>query len=85
MYAASLAAAKAATAIPGYCTSGHGIITPSQWSYCAKLGYSEPTTAAVHAGNAVPPGAWVALFVILALFALVKMTRSGSRRPATQS
>jgi hypothetical protein len=77
---------QAATAIPGYCTSGHGILTPSQWSYCAKLGYSEPTTGAANAGFSVGhSGAPVFIAIALAIILLAAMAIARSRKPATQS
>ena len=29
-----------AAAVPGYCTSGHGILTQAEWQTCWKLGWN---------------------------------------------
>ncbi len=72
-----------AASVPGYCKSGHGILTPSQWTTCAKLGWNQSTTGAstagYTAGHDVMP-AVVIFLIILGLFVLVPRRR----RPAPQ-
>jgi hypothetical protein len=85
MITSAHAAAKAATAIPGYCTSGHGIVTPAQWSTCAKLGWNQPTTGAVHLGTAVGGAGAGVLMVVAVVVLLLLVAMSRSRKPATQS
>ena len=74
--------AQAVTKVPAYCTSGTGVHTPSQWSTCAKLGWSQSTSGAAQAGSTA--GHYVApvitILVILAVLALI----FGRRSPAPQ-
>ena len=71
-----------AASVPGYCTSGHGILTPSQWTTCAKLGWSQPTGGAVTAG-AVTGHYLAPVLAILAVITLLARV-FGRRGPATQ-
>lgn len=81
-------AGHAVAKIPGYCTSGHGILTSAQWAKCAKLGWSQPVNTTVgHVGYAVghtgiPVFAGVVVAVLI-LFALIRA--AGRRGPVTSS
>ena len=72
-----------AASAPPYCTSGHGVLTPSQWTTCAKLGWSQSTTGAATAGASVGhyAGPLIAIFVIAVLLGAVFGRR---RSPAAQ-
>lgn len=78
--------AAAAQQVPGYCTSGHGILTPAQWSTCAKLGWSQPVNSTVgHVGYTLGSNAVPAIGIILIILALVWLVRrSGSGATATR-
>ena len=72
----------AAASVPGSCTSGHGVLTPSQWTTCAKLGWSQSTTGAANAGATT--GHYLApVLAILAILALLALV-FGRRSPAPQ-
>ena len=71
-----------AASVPGYCTSGHGILTPSQWTTCAKLGWSQSTTGAATAGAAT--GHYLAPVVIFLVIAAVLALIFGRRSPSPQ-
>jgi hypothetical protein len=76
------ALAQAAQAIPAYCSSGHGVLTPSQWKTCWDAGWSQPVTGAAHAGAATghyaAPGIAIAIAIIAILFLLSKTGSSAA-------
>lgn len=65
-----------ASHIPPYCSTG-GVpkLTPSQWTACAKAGWSQPTTGAAHAGAAFGSPALVAVIAVVALLVIVAVMR----------
>lgn len=73
---------EAAKAIPAYCTSGHGVLTPAQWKTCWDAGWSQPVTNAANAGAFT--GHSVAPWMLLAgvIIGLLVMVSRGSRSPA---
>jgi hypothetical protein len=78
--------AEAVKAIPAYCTSGHGILTPAQWATCAKAGWQQPATGAANlgfsAGHNVAPWALLAGLIIGLLWLV---SRASSRSTATSN
>ncbi len=77
---------EVAAAVPGYCTSGHGVLTPTEWKTCWDLGWSQPTTGAAHAGYAAGHGgAPVLLILVVVVLVLAGMVRAGrNHRAAAQ-
>lgn len=71
----------AAQAIPGYCTSGHGVLTPAQWTTCAKLGWHQSTTGAATAGASV--GHYAAPLIAIVVIVMLLAAMSKRRSPAT--
>jgi hypothetical protein len=72
--------ALAAQPIPSYCTSSHGVLTPQQWSYCAHLGWAQPTTTAGGVGTYVGSHAFpAAILAILAVVAVLWLLSLGKR------
>lgn len=77
-------AAAAAQNVPGYCTSGHGILSPQQWQTCAKLGWNQSTSGAATAGSYAGHNIAPILIVLLILLGIIALTRRGrSASPAT--
>jgi hypothetical protein len=78
--------AQVAKAIPAYCSSGHGVLTPAQWKTCWDGGWKQPTTTAANAGtfagHNVAPVLIVLLIVALIAFAA---SRNRSRTTATSN
>ena len=70
-----------AATVPGYCTSGHGVLTPSQWTTCAKLGWNQSTTGAATAGASVGHYAAPVLVIFAVLVLLAAITRRRSPAP----
>ena len=73
--------AAAGQSIPGYCTSGHGILTPAEWKTCWDIGWNQPATTAANAGyfagrNVAP--VLIGLLILLALIAVARRSSSGS-------
>jgi hypothetical protein len=79
------AAGHALASVPGYCTSGHGILTSSEWTRCAKLGWSEPVnTSLTHTGSTIGSDAVPVAVVFLVILALIFVARAVRRTPAAQ-
>lgn len=69
-----------AASIPGYCSSGYGVRTPSQWLTCARLGWHEPTTAAANAGYFAGHNIAPVLVVLILLAMVVAWVRGRGHR-----
>ena len=72
-----------AASAPPYCTSGHGVLTPSQWTTCAKLGWSQSTTGAATAGTFTGHNFAPILIGVIIGVIILALTRGRSRAPAT--
>lgn len=74
------ALAQAVNAVPAYCSSGYGVLTPAQWKTCWNAGWSQPVNTAVNAGPAVNGGLVVAIGIVIVLILIIM---AKSRTPAT--
>ena len=76
----------AAQAVPGYCTSGHGILTHAEWQTCWRLGWSQPVNGTANAGVAAGHSAAPVLLILVVIaLVLAGMARAGrNHRAASQ-
>ena len=77
---------QAAAPVPAYCTSGKGVLTPAEYSYCVHLGwnqsYGTPVSADLAGHGSGLGTVLIVLLIVVALFVLAR--RSGrSRTPVT--
>ena len=80
MFSSGHAVAQAATQVPAYCTSGHGVLTPAQYSYCVHLGWNQSYSTPISndlAGHGSGFGVPVIIAVIIvALYLMLRSRRS---------
>ena len=70
-----------AATVPGYCTSGHGVLTPSEWKTCWNLGSNQPVNGAATAGAAV--GHYAAPLIVIIAIVVLLVAAASRRSPAT--
>ncbi len=74
----------AAQAVPGYCTSGHGVLTHAEWQTCWKLGWNQSSTGTATVGYSAGHNVAPILIGLLILAVIVAAASRGrSRSPAT--
>ncbi len=76
--------ALAAKPVPGYCASGHGILTPAQWKTCWDIGWGQPTTTAANAGAFAGHNVMPFLIGLAILAAIVTVARMAGRSTTVQ-
>jgi hypothetical protein len=79
------AVAQAAASVPGYCTSGHGVLTSAQWKQCWDLGWNQSYSTPV-SGDLAGHGSGLGIVAVLVVIAvvLIAVSRLGKRSPAAQ-
>jgi len=78
------ALAQAAKAVPAYCSSGYGVLTPAQWKTCWNAGWQMPTTGTANT-NVGGTGSVILIVLVIGVALWLLSRLSGSRKTAATS